>query len=478
MPADLAKGLRLYEDTFNADRHTSETSLANALLTQPDILSPVLTHLAGREDKRFPLSFLTEGMGKYSYVQDVQYDYPVIGRLSKAVACTALISGNGSNFTNVQLAFEHKWFNKHYIIEAPQGAFQLRIVDEGYDGASGWTYTCQPVTTDPGFTLTAADVVGKRFVQMFAANAMSGSRGTTSNWVAPSKARNQISLIRKGYGYEGHAPNRVMNVQFNLGGKSSSLWWDWEEWQHMLKWKEEVESFLWYSVYNRDANGVIHLKDINNQPIPLGAGVLNQIPNYDTYSTLSASKAKEVVRDALYGATDAQSMNITLYTGLGGMEEFDKAMKEELSAGTWIKNTDPNSFVKGSGSNLRLGGFFTSYEHIDGHLVQVRQLPLFDHGPRALASDPHPHTGLPLESYRMVFLDQSVYDGEDNVKMITRKGREMIRWAVAGATVPRGYNGNDTRASDIDGASVHFLKECGIQIRRATNCLHLECVAS
>ena len=78
----------------------------------------------------------------------------------------------------------------------------------------------------------------------------------------------------------------------------------------------------------------------------------------------------------------------------------------------------------------------------------------------------------------MIFLDMSTYDGEKNVQYISRKGRELIRWAVAGASVPPGFGGNALRATDVDGSSVHFMKECGVAIRRATNCLHLECTKS
>jgi hypothetical protein len=246
----------------------------------------------------------------------------------------------------------------------------------------------------------------------------------------------------------------------------------------MLRWKEETEYALWYSQYNRDANGLIHLKDDNGKPITLGSGVFEQIPNVDTYSELTTAKIKSVVRDALYGATDAQQMNIVLFTGIGGMEEFDNAMKSEITSGQYIKNTDPASFISGSGNNLQLGGYFTSYQHIDGHTITVRHLPLFDHGARALNSDRHPVTGLPLESYRMCFLDMSTYDGEANVQYISRRGRELVRWAVAGASVPPGFGGNALRATDVDGSSVHFMKECGVAIRRATNCLLLDCTKS
>ena len=478
MAADNAKRLRLYEDYFNAEGMTDENSLANALLTQPDVLSPVITHLAGREDKRFPLSFLTEGQGKVKYINDVEYDYPVMGRLNKAVQSSALVSGTGVNSTRFKVRFDEKWFIKQYIIESEAG-IQARVMEDPYEDGAGWVYTLQLVTADSTDLVGSGDVAGKKWVQLFAPTAISGSVGNESNWVAPSKMRNQISLIRKSYRYEGNMPDRVVNFEFNVDGKKTDLWYDFEEYQHMLRWKEETEYALWYSKYNRATDGTIALKDDNNKPIPIGAGVIEQIPNVDTYSSLTAAKIKSVVRDALYGASDAQDMNIVLFTGLGGMEEFDNAMKSEVSAGSYIKNTDPANFISGGRTSLELGGFFTSYRHIDGHTVTVRHLPLFDHGARALNSPKHPVSGLPMESYRMIFLDMSTYDGETNVSMVSRKGRELVRWAVAGASVPPGFaGGNALRANDVDGASVHFMKETGIAIRRATNCLHLECVKS
>jgi len=54
----------------------------------------------------------------------------------------------------------------------------------------------------------------------------------------------------------------------------------------------------------------------------------------------------------------------------------------------------------------------------------------------------------------------------------------MMRWCVAGSVVPKGFTGNDTRASDIDGASVHMLKTAGILLRRFDTSLDLQCTAS
>ena len=48
---------------YNDSQMTDMNSLANALLSKPTELSPIITHLSGKDDKRFPLSFLTEGAG-------------------------------------------------------------------------------------------------------------------------------------------------------------------------------------------------------------------------------------------------------------------------------------------------------------------------------------------------------------------------------------------------------------------------------
>lgn len=477
MAADNISKLRIYSDVWNAEGMTDENSLANAYLTQPDTISPIITHLAGREDKRFPLSFLTEGLGNYYISSDVEYDWPVMGRINKALQCVA-VSGSGLGRTVFSLTFPEKWFVREYIISPGDNSFQAKIVEDPIQKANGWEYKCVLNTTESTDTVPS-DVVGKRFVQLFApVSPYGGSRGNESNWVAPSKMRNQITVLRKSYGYEGSGvPGKVVNIQLSSGSGTTKYWMDFEVWQHNLRWKEELETSYWYSKYNRDSQGAVHLKDLSsNKQVTTGAGVFEQIPNVESYSSLSSNKLKNVVRNMLYGASDAQKMNIVLFTGIGGLEEFDKAMKEDIAGRSYMQ-LDGSQFVTGSGANLMLGGFFTSYKHIDGHTITVRHLPLFDNGPFALASELHPITGLPLESYRMLFLDMSVYDGQANVRMVRKSGYESkMMWAVAGSTVPPGFSGSGLlRSSDIDGASVHFMQSSGIHIARATNCMHLYC---
>ena len=223
-------------------------------------------------------------------------------------------------------------------------------------------------------------------------------------------------------------------------------------------------------------NGEIPLKDPDSGlPIPNGAGVIDQIPNFDTYSFLTAQKIKNTVGDVMYGASDTGAMDVILYTGLGGLDEFDRAMKEEMRSFTQITG---DKFITGSGRNLVIGGFFTQYQHIDGHVITVKHLPLLDFGARAENAPKHPVSGKPMTSYDMYFVDQSTYDGVRNVQMVTQKGRAMITGVLKGmAPTPMDFSGNGTEliATEQDKCSVHFLSAKGIVINRNTHCFRLAC---
>lgn len=483
--SDNIQKLRLYNDTFNPEMMTDENSLANALLTEPDKIIPVLAHLSGKDDKRFPLSFLTEGANRIKYVNDTEYDWPVIGRLNKVIAVAKTFYSNtdkpGINYGTFYVVFKERWFVKQDVIESPSANIQARIQSDPVKVAEGWKYelVLADATSPDEYCFPEELSVGKLWGELYAPVAASGSRGNESPWIAPSKMRNQITHIRKSYAYEGNMPNKTTNVMFDIPGRGrTDLWMPFEEFQHYLRWKEAKENLNWYSRYNRDKNGVINAPiDENGKPIPIGSGLLEQIPNQDSYSILTANKLKNVVGDVFYGSTDSQNMNVMLFTGLGGLEEFDNAMKSEIASKSYIRDIG-GKFVTGSGRDMELGGFFTRYQHIDGHTVTVRHVPLFDHGVRAQKGDRHPKTGRPLESYRMVFVDMSTYEGQANVIQVSQKGREMVRAVVPGiAPLPSSFAGNATpfRASDKDEVSVHFMTASGIMIRRATNCIDLTC---
>lgn len=462
---------------YNDQQMTDTNSLVNALMEKPEELSPIITHLAGREEKKFPLSFLTEGVGNTKSIDRFEYEYRVKTHevnVRPVVEATGTGAG-GSHFT---VTFPDKWFVFPYTLVSQSGVL-ARIMSEPVPAAGGYKYTLKLVSPDQGSMPSADIAAGALFGMLYANVGVDFSRGNASNWSAPGLVRSKIGTIRKSYHFSGNAKDYV--AQFTLPmkeGQSTQLWMDYEEYRHMLKFKEECEMYYWYGAKTYDNNGVNQMLDENGQPVISGPGLFEQIINKDTYSTLTQKKIEDVIGDLFYGMTDATDKQVTLYTGVGGAREFDKALRDYYGGNNTYLQTSEAKFITGSGRNLGITGYFTSYDHIDGHRVNVVKVPLFDHGPVAQASAKHPETGLPLESYRMTFVDQSTYDGENNLQMINKKGREMLRWCVAGSVVPKGFTETDTRASDIDGASVHMLKTAGILLRRFDTSLDLQCVAS
>tara|TARA_R110002012_G_scaffold7040_5_gene33331 strand:+ start:1304 stop:2791 length:1488 start_codon:yes stop_codon:yes gene_type:complete len=473
---------------YNDSQMTDMNSLANAMLSKPAELSPIITHLAGRDDKRFPLSFLTEGVGNVKSIDRLEYEYRVAThKLRTRPLSLTVVDNSGVVATNIGqggatfvLTFPDQYFVFPYVLVSQSG-IQVRIMKEPEMASSGtdWEYTCQIVNPDPAAVLVAADAAaGALWGQLYAPVGTDFSRGNASNWQAPGLVRNKLTTVRKSYHMSGNAKEFV--AEFSLptkGGSTTKLWMDYEEYLHMLDFKEECENYYWYGEKTYDKNGMTFMKDENGQPVIIGPGLLQQIVNKDTYSAMTECKLKNIIGDLFYGMTDATQKQVTLYTGTGGAREFDNALKNHFSGNTW-KLADQSKFITGSGRSLGLTGYFNSYEHVDGHMVNVVKLPLFDHGAVAQARAKHPDTGYSLESYRMVFVDQSNYDGQNNLQMISKKGRESMRWCVAGSVVPRGFDSTSSRASDVDGASVHMLKTAGIALKRFDTSIDITCTAT
>ncbi len=476
----MAGRLAISKQYYNDSQMTDMNSLANALASHPEKIVPMLTHLGGREDKKFPLTALTEGAYNTKSIEKLSYEYDVTTRINhtRPLALTNSGSNLGKGGAFFELVFPDRWFIKDHILISKSGV-QVRIMSQPVAVGSNYRYMVRLVNPDPNVAFPAADATaGGLFGQMFAPVGVDWSRGNASNWSAPFKVAHKLTTCRKSYQMSGNAKDYVVNVTLPLsGGRSTKLWMDYEEYQYMLQWKEVGELMYWYSEQSYNDRGVTGMVDENNQPVVIGPGMFQQIPNKETYSTLTANKIKNTIGDLFYGMTDAQQKQVVLYTGMGGKREFDEALKAEASLSGYTVTTN-DKFITGSGRNMVLTGFFTTYEHVDGHTVKVVHNPLFDYGVVAQARNKHPKTGWSLESYRMCFVDQSNYDGESNVLMVNKKGREMLRWAVAGSTVPRGFDQSLLRASDIDGASVHYLKTGGILLRRFDTSLDMECIAS
>lgn len=479
------------EETFDDKGYTNNNSLTQARITNPDSLNPVITHLMGRQDKRFPLLFLTEGQNKgtkYVEIQDVEYDWPVFGRLKRSDVVVGHDYAPGSEPGRItgwiEVIFKTAWLKQQHKVISPNGS-ACRISGKPIWVGNGYKYRLQIIRNTNDVYVPLSELAPNTMWAMSGGAPVSESysTGNESNKQMPGKVKNQLGILRKSYEIGGNVSQRTMVFKYNMGGKETNYWLPFEEWQHEINFKQDIEENLWESTYNRNAQGVITLIDEETQlPIPMGAGLLEQIPNVDSYGILSTTKITNVISELMYGASDTDNMNVVLFTGVGGKREFSDALMRDVNK--WkVYDGALNSTIEGGARNLTYGAYFTTFRHIDGHTITVKELPLLDYGGRAEIAPKHPISGLPMTSYEMHFVDMSTYDGENNVQLVSQKGRGMIRGIEQGMTLLKGlqygdYSGNSMNinlATSQDKTSIHYLKTCGIALRRNTHCLSLYC---
>ena len=479
----------VYGQTFDPKGHTNENSLAAARLTAPDKINKTLTYLQGKESSSFPLTFLTEGQAKGNKgigINDIQYEWDFIEKLDKA---DEVVSSNytstdtpGIGHTEASVVFKTNWLIHQHTIVAEDGT-RVRIVAPPIKVSNGYLYRL--TVTQPA----AGAYIPPQLLQTGAQWIMEGpgtvseslSWGNKSNVVMPGKFTNQISVLRKSYHIAGNISNKVVECYLPAkGGGSTKLWMPFEEYQHELNWKRHCEEHNWWSTYNRNEMGVITtIDDETGLPIPEGAGLVDQIPHRDTYSTLTTGKLDSTILSVMYGRNDGVgARDIVLYTGIGGAREFDRAIKNQVSGLSQIMG---DKFVTGSGMSLEYGGYFSAYTTQEGNRIIIKQLDILDKGSRAQVAPKHPLTALPMTSYNMFFVDQTVYDGVPNIRMVHQNGRSFIRGVEQGMSLIKGgayedYSGNSNLAlaTSQDKTSIHYLKTTGIMVNRNSHCFWLQ----
>jgi hypothetical protein len=246
-------------------------------------------------------------------------------------------------------------------------------------------------------------------------------------------------------------------------------------WQLDTKRKNEEE--LWYSEYNRNADGKIYRNDKDSgEPVPSGPGVkqiLRIAGNYDTYSRLTLAKLKSTVRTVLSSRVDHTPTEIVLYTGKGGAEEFHNAIMVDAVANQYFQVLGDKNVMDGEGG-LTYGKYFNRYKTIDGDIITIKV------GKIAEMQKVNNDTinGLPRESYTMVFLDQSRTDsGERNISMVYEEGREVVYGVYKGMSpIPAIWGGMNTiqTSTRTDISTFDVLGSQGIHLANYTTSFWLE----
>ena len=484
--------LQWHKMRFDSRTMVDSNSLAQALMTRPE-LSTVVANAIG---DKFYLQYLTQGSGrtskgevpsKFKYLGNSQYKWWLMGDLTHPIALTANTTPGtttGLNWTPFTITVSEPYFAEGDVVQFRSGA-QARIQDNGRAvggmNTSDHVYTCVLVTSDPNETLSTVDGNAGEIVTFYYTAFEEGSEGGSSKRAFPMGFENQLTTSRWTYSMTGTSATDVMVLQLKTDkGSTYNLWMHYEEFIQTKLWMQQSEYMRWYGKYNRTPQGEVMLPGANGRPVLTGAGVLEQLAGSHerTYSIESANEDlyREFLIDVQIASKEAENKKIMCFTGSGGWDTFHKAMNNARQ-GSQLVDTFFTSKAKGLGeAGLKFGENFVTYKGLLNTEMTIVYNPIFDD--RNKHPYLHPKTGLPYESYRMVFLDFSDYDGDPNIQMVTKgkdgMDRSMQMWYTAGGITPEYEKesgvGKVLRSHGRDTFECYKLSETGICVKNPLTC--------
>lgn len=477
---------------FDDRGYSNEESIANLQLQKPVEINAFLTYNYGKDDDRFPLTFLTEGRGSAGVVDvdTVQWTWKTMGRSKFDDFVTYFNTANtkpGVGGSDFEVHFSTHWFIEQYTLTAPDGHTQVRIQRDLGESAHGYGYILRLMSPNPdAFVDSEMLAVGKYWSMGAPLVSESYSKGNRSNTMGPGQMTSQLEFHRYSKEIAGNLANVVTEYEFEGGdGGKNKLWINEEMRQFNVTMRIANEERLWMAEYNRNANGEVSLKDMDNgKPIPTTAGMLEicRESNYDTYGEyLTLNKIKRTVGDVLDRDTDDGTMNIVLMGGKGFIEDFDEAMRMDAKENGFVTPLG-DKMIDGSDAGLTYGKYFRRYKTVDEHTITVKHCSFFDKSTIAETAKKngmiHPRSGLPITSHQACFIDFSSYNGHQNVRKVRMKGQIYKAKVLKGLTdVPASWGVPETNfiSTEIDMSRFEVKDSLGLQVDTATKMFLLQC---
>jgi hypothetical protein len=498
-PADLHV---IGRGRYDARGYSNEESIANLQLVQPEDISTVLTYNFGKDDDRFPLTFLTEGQGQVGTrdITKTEWRWPVMGRQTFNDFVShfgndesgVLPSGIGRGGKPFTLHFKTHKIIEQYGLLAPDNVTAVRVMKDLGQTQWGYGYVLQLTNPDPNREVDPELLAHNKSWTMTAPTVTeSYSKGNRSNTYGPGKMRNQLQFNRFSKEIGGNISNAVVQYQFvQQNGSKTNLWINEEMRQFEILQRTMMEEELWFSEYNRNVNGEIVLKDFyNGKPIPHTTGMFEvcRENNYDTYGeNLPLQKIIHTVGDVLSKDTDTGNMNVMILGGKGFLDDFHEGILADARHNNFIVALGEAWIKENNGKNggLTYGNRFKHFETTDGHVISTGHLGFLDYGSTAENDRAngylHPRTHLPMSSHQGVAIDFSTYEGQQNVQMVRLEGQVDLTGILKGLTpIPASWGGahiGNSIASEIDHSRYEKKTSRGVQVYNARRCFMLKCV--
>lgn len=481
---------------YVSDGFSNEDTLVKLMIDKPEKLHPTLTYLWGMDSDKFPLTTMTEGnanSGGVKEINGVEFTWDVMGKAkhNDEVAFYDAIDNPepGRGGFPFYVYFKTNLIIEQYGVLAPDGVTRCRVMEAPKKiGEGRWRYTLEFKTTDPTAFVPLSNLEpGKHWVMGAPTIPESFSRGNRSNVRGPGKMHNQISFNRYTKHIGGNLANKIVDIEFPTEtGGTTNRWINEEMRQFEIDMRLYNEEFYWTSEYNRLPNGELIMKDYDSgQPIPEGAGMFEMVKevNYDTYGYyLTIQKLKNTINDVFDKDTDTGNMEIVLYCGDGFADDFDFAIKSDITA-NGFQQALGEKMINGGLGQLSYGNYFTQYRDIKGNTITLKKLHLLNRGLWAendkANGNLHPRTGKPMSSHVGIFIDHSTYNNVRNVQMVRQMGQADIVGIYKGLSpIPDSWapkSIGNMISTDEDKSSYERKFSKGININNTMGCFMLQC---
>lgn len=459
---------------------TEAAHLRNFFLLEPEMASQVVTRAYNMQNGyKNALSFLTGGIGKAKEMNDIIYQWSIMGDSRKAIPITRAAFDGATNqlgiaSTTFKVGVGEKWFAEGDIVVPDDNRYSLRVMGPIEDSGVDYILTLQLVTNSQSdFVPSNLFTIGKELSKEY--NAVENDHSETSgetHYTTPIKLQNYMSTVRKKYSITGAVHDKVLTMKLMSpdGNEMASTWVKYAEWEFWCQWMDEIEILMMFGKGNVKANGTTDMKGASGNAVYMGSGLEEQISpsNKRYYTDLTEATIRNFMNDLAFNGTEDGPREYVALCGRNFMDLFDQAMKNSASNYTLVDS----KFITGSGQELNLSGQFISYTGLNGDKITLKEYAPYNSIVRNRLL--HPQTGRPAESYKATFLNFKSYSkGEPNIQKVYTKGREMVSTYVEGLYGPAGPKRNGSSATGKDGYDFIAMSECGIMLKNPTDAAQL-----
>lgn len=407
---------------------------------------------------------------------EVEWDAPewtwqLRGAHTRPAICQTALSGTpGLYGTPFTIDLDVPWYKPGEYLSPGNPSYQVRIESVRKVGLNH-RYTVRMATDDQTVSLPAKyHTVGQRWSKITAKYEEGAEQSGGFTLAAPMELKNHMSRFRHSMSMTWDAQNAVMVVPIpDKNGKMQNTWVNYAEGEFMAQAKMAKERDYWYGIPTKKLQGS------TGRYVRSGAGIENQLLDAHRfgYTTLTAKLVEEFVSDIYYSRIEpGGKRDIDVFTGEYGLKLFNRAFSKQYKATTAV-SVDSN-YLRTTQSELNryslsFGAQIVEYNMENGGVIRVHHNPFYDD--RSIHHDIDSVTGYPIESMKFTFIDFSGKNGQNNVQLVKRKGRENYTY-VKGTASPLAPGGgqNNFGAHEGDYYSCVYVEEGGVHIQDVTRC--------